>query len=343
MVSLEALLQNEYVVFLLFIVGFAAFGYVFNFVLRTYVLMLTRKTETDIDDIILDIVMKPLYVFILGIGFYVALQRLSILQPYGLHINRIFFVFTVISFSYLLSRIFGILLSRWLKVKKRFQKTPRLLNKIVSIIIYLVAALMILSYFEIEITPMIATLGLGGVAIGLALQNTMTNFFAGLHILSDRPIDVGHYVQFPGAEGYVEDIGWRSTRIRTRQNTYLIVPNAKLAESIVLNYALPLNQTNILVKCGVAYGSDLKKVETVTLAVARHIQRTVDGASKNYQPLVRYHTFGDSNIDFTVWLAVETFEHKWFVEHEFIKALKERYDKENIEISWPVRKMVNAK
>ena len=234
---------------------------------------------------------------------------------------------------------------RWLKVQKKFEKTPQLISKIISVIVYLIAFLMILKHFNIEITPLIATLGVGGLAVGLALQNTLSNFFAGLHIISDRPVNVGDFIELTegNISGYVEDVGWRSTRIRTLPNTIVIVPNSKLAESIIINDSLPEQEMATLVQCGVAYGSDLKKVEEVTVDVARKIQKTVPGAVKTFDPFIRYHTFGDSNINFSVILRVEKFVDKYLITHEFIKALKERYDKEGIEISWPVRKVYQGK
>ena len=122
-------------------------------------------------------------------------------------------------------------------------------------------------------------------------------------------------------------------------NTFIIVPNSKLAETIITNYSLPVNEMAVRVECGVAYGSDLKKVEEITLDVAKQIQKTIPGAIKGFEPMMRYRTFDDSNINFRVILRVEMFEAKYMIVHEFIKELKRRYDVEKIEISWPVRKI----
>ncbi len=345
MVSIETLLQNEYFQFFLILIGSIIFAQIFNFTLKKYVKKITEKTKSDIDDIILAIITKPLYTLIIFIGLYLALKSLSALAPFALWINGTLFVITVLIVSSLLSRVVTVLTSRWLKVQKRFEKTPRLINKTVTIVIYLIALLMILSYFKIEITPLVATLGIGGLAVGFALQNTLSNFFAGLHIIADKPINVGDFIELPDANisGYVEDIGWRSVRIKTLPNTIVIVPNSKLADNIIVNDTLPEQEMAALVQCGVAYGSDLKKVEKVTIDAARKIQKTVPGAVKTFEPFIRYHTFGDSNINFTIILRVEKFVDKYLVTHEFIKALKERYDKEDIEISWPVRKIYYGK
>ena len=337
-------IQNEYLMFFLILIGSFIFAEVFSFVLKTYAKRLTSKTRTDIDDIVLGMITRPLIVSITLAGFYFALKTLTVISPYAFVIDNLFFIAFMLIASFVASRILGFLLSRWLKVQKRFEKTPQLLVKIVTVVIYSLAFLIILDHFNIEITPLIATLGIGGLAVGLALQNTLSNFFAGLHIISDRPVSVGDFIELQdGVSGYVEDIGWRSTRIKTLPNTIVIVPNSKLAESTITNYALPDPQTAALVDCGVAYTSDLDRVEQVTVEVARHIQKTVPGAVKDFVPFIRYNKFGDSNINFTVILRVEKVVDKYLVIHEFMKALKRRYDEEGIEISWPVRKIYYAK
>ena len=344
MVIIKTLVQNEYFQSLLILLGSIIFAGIFNFILKTYIKKLTERTKSDIDDALLKIITKPVSILIFVIGLYFSLKSLSILIPYSLWMDRMFFVIFVLAISLLASRILSFLTSRWLKVQKRFEKTPQLLNKIVTVVIYLIAVLMILSYLKIEITPIVATLGLGGLAVGLALQSTFSNFFSGLYLLSDRPVAIGDYIKLEGdISGYVEDVGWRSTRIRTLPNTIVIIPNSKLAESVITNNSLPENEMAALVQCGVSYKSDLEKVEKATIDVARKIQKTVPGAVKSFEPFIRYHTFGDSNINFTVILRVEKFVDKYLVTHEFIKALKERYDKEGIEISWPVRKIYQGK
>jgi len=344
MAIIETLAQNEYFRSLLILLGSIIFAGIFNFILKTYIKKLTERTKSDIDDTLLKLITKPVSILLFVIGLYFSLKSLSILIPYTLWIDRLFFVIFMLVISLLASRILSFLISRWLKVKKRFEKTPRLLSKIVTIVIYLIALLMILSYLKIEITPIVATLGLGGLAVGLALQSTFSNFFSGLYLLSDRPVTIGDYIKLEGdISGYIEDVGWRSTRIRTLPNTIVIIPNSKLAESVIINNSLPEHEMAALVQCGVAYGSDLKKVEEVTVDVARKIQKTVPGAVKSFEPFIRYHTFGDSNINFSVILRVEKFVDKYLVTHEFIKALKERYNKEGIEISWPVRKIYHGK
>jgi small-conductance mechanosensitive channel len=228
----------------------------------------------------------------------------------------------------------------YLKIRGGFERPPKLINKAISIIIFIIAIAVILGYFEIDITPLIAGVGLGALAIGLALQSTLSNFFAGMHLLSDRPIKIGNFIELDkDTSGFVEDIGWRSTRIRTMVDNLLIIPNAKLADSNITNYSMPKQDLNIWVPCGVAYESDLKKVEKVTIEVAKNIQKNTPGAVKDYEPLFRFREFGDSNINFIAILRAKEPMSRFVVRNEFIKALKERFDKEKIEISWPIRKV----
>jgi small-conductance mechanosensitive channel len=259
-------------------------------------------------------------------------------------INDFYFIIIAIIIASIISRILNISLGVFLKFKKGLERTPHLISSFFSIIIYLIAVIIILGYFQLDITPLIAGVGVGALAIGLALQSTLANFFAGLHIVSDQPIRVGDFIELDEKTmGFVEDIGWRSTRIKTMTDNLIIIPNGKLADSTILNYSLPKQDLMIWVPCGVAYESNLEKVEQVTLEVAKDVQQTFPGAVKDFAPLFRYREFGDSNIDFIAILRVEEPMTRYVVKNEFIKRLKERFDKEKIEISWPIRKIYNIK
>ncbi len=341
---LKALAENGNFKFIIILLGSFVLAKIFYYLFRIYGKKVASKTKTTVDDEIVDASGRPFSFLIFFIGLFFSIRFLKFYSAYSVEVNQVFFVVFVLLISLIISKLSYVFVNNWLKTHKRFQKTPILVNKALTVIIYLIAILMILGHFNIEITPLIATLGLGGLAVGLALQNTLSNFFAGLHIISDRPINVGDFIEIENhISGYVEDIGWRSTRIRTLPNSIVIVPNSKLAESIIINDSLPEAEMAALVQCGVSYNSDLKKVEKVTVDVAKQVQKTVKGAVKTFEPFIRYHTFADSNINFTVILRVEKYVDKYFLTHEFIKALKDRYDKEKIEISWPVRKIVAAK
>ena len=343
MFSLETLFVNEYVQFLAILIGvivFIGFSYL---ILKGLVKKIAGRKK-NYGEFIFKQISKPISALIFSVGLYSALKLLSVLLDYGKWIDSAFFVIVTLLTALLVSRILTILMMGWLKIRKGFERPPGLLNKTIVAIIYLIAIVIILGYFEIDITPMVAGVGLGALAIGLALQSTLANFFAGVNLISDKPIEVGNYIELDeNTRGIVEDIGWRSTRIRTLTDNLLIIPNGKLAESNITNFSKPKQDLSVWVPCGVAYGSDLKKVEKVTLEVAKQIQSTVDGAVKDFEPVFRYREFGDSNINFIAVLRVQEPMMRFVVRNEFIKALKERFDRENIEISWPIRKIYQMK
>ncbi|MBU0574005.1 MAG: mechanosensitive ion channel family protein [Candidatus Margulisbacteria bacterium] len=211
-------------------------------------------------------------------------------------------------------------------------------SRLANLAIWGAAILLALDLFGISITPVLASLGIAALALSLALQDTLANFFSGLYILVSRPIRMGDYVELEnGLKGYVLAIGWRETRIRTLPNNTVVIPNNKLAQSIVINYYLPEKEMACLVQVGVSYGSDLEKVERVTCEVGKEVLSRVSGAVNAFDPFIRYHTFADFSVNFTVILRINEFVDQYLVTHEFIKALHKRYKAEGIEIPFPIR------
>ncbi|MBI4176258.1 MAG: mechanosensitive ion channel, partial [Candidatus Aenigmarchaeota archaeon] len=167
-------------------------------VIQKYLKGVAKRTKTDIDDFMLDVITKPLYLGIIAAGIYLGLKPLSARLAYGLWLDRAFMVAYIFIAAFLVSRILGFAITRSLHVQKKYEKTPKLINKLIYVAVYLVAALVIIGSFNVEVTPILATLGLGSLAIGLALKDTLGNFFAGMHIISDKPISVGDYIEVEG-------------------------------------------------------------------------------------------------------------------------------------------------
>lgn len=179
---------------------------------------------------------------------------------------------------------------------------------------------------------------MGGLAVALALQDTLANLFAGIHILASRKVQPGDFIRLDsGEEGYVVDINWRNTTIRQLPNNMVMVPNARLAGAILVNYHRPVEEMSVLVQVGVAYDSDLEQVERVTIDVARDVLREVEGGVPGFDPFIRFHTFGDFSVDFTVILRAREFTDQYLITHEFVKRLHRRYRAEEIEIPFPIR------
>ncbi|GAA2450197.1 mechanosensitive ion channel family protein [Streptomyces glaucus] len=209
---------------------------------------------------------------------------------------------------------------------------------ITRILVLAIGFLVVLQTLGISIAPLLTALGVGGLAVALALQDTLANLFAGIHILASRTVQPGDYIRLSsGEEGYVEDINWRQTTVRELSNNLVVIPNGQLAKTNMTNFMRPEQQLTILVQVGVAYDSDLEHVERVTTEVVAEVMTEITGAVPDHEPAVRFHTFGDSRIGFTVILGVGEFSDQYRIKHEFIKRLHKRYREEGIRIPAPTR------
>lgn len=205
-------------------------------------------------------------------------------------------------------------------------------------VVWTVGALSLLAALGISIAPMLAALGVVGLAVGLALQPTLENVFSGVQVLMSGQIKPGDFVQLEsGQQGWVEDVTWRNTTLKLLSNDLVIVPNAVIGRSLITNYTSEDEQHVMWVPVGVSYASDLDEVERVTLEVAREVQASAEGASPDHAPLFRYTEFGESAIVLQVALRADSFPNRWPVRHEFIKRLHQRYGAVGIEIPLPQR------
>jgi len=326
------------------VLGAYLLSFVASFLLKG-ITKLTKKSKTNLDDEILKHLSKPVKVIFIFVGLYFVVRYLNPgLTIFKIHFSQYFIIVGIFIAAYLVSNIIASFF-RWyareiaVKNKKKVDNTLlRFLRRFVVIIVYVVALIIVLDRLKIEIAPLIAGSGIAGLAVALALQDTLSNLFSAVYITADKPIKVGDFIELDAdLKGYVEDVGWRSTRIRTLGNNKIIIPNSKLAQSVITNYDESAREMSVLVNLGVAYDSDFEKVEKVTIDVAKQIQKTVEGAKKDHEPFIRYNNFGNSSIDFTVILRANEYVGQYLIKHEFVKALMSRYKKEGIEIPFPQR------
>jgi small-conductance mechanosensitive channel len=208
-------------------------------------------------------------------------------------------------------------------------------------IVLLLGLLMALSQMGISIAPVLTALGVGSLAVALALQDTLANLFSGFHIVASRVVQVGDFVKLDTQQsGYVTDIGWRSCRIHDLSGNSIIVPNKNLASAIVYNYYHPDKKLAVLVNLGVDYHSDLAKVERVTCEVAAQTLKDTKGGVANFEPFIRYNKFDESSVGFTVIMQGQEFTDQYLITHEFIKRLLPRYRAEGIVIPKPQREVL---
>jgi small-conductance mechanosensitive channel len=206
-------------------------------------------------------------------------------------------------------------------------------------VVLIVGFLVLLAALGIQITPILTALGVGGLAVALALQDTLSNLFAGAHLLADKPIRVGDYVKVADTvEGYVVDIGWRSTRVRMLQNMVVTIPNKRVAESIITNYDMPDPRLSLLIRVSVDYGSDVELVERLLIEEATGAVGEVPGLMASPSPSARLIPgFGDFSLDFTLSCQVASFTDQFPVQHELRKRILRRLGVEGIRIPVQVR------
>jgi small-conductance mechanosensitive channel len=295
-----------------------------------------QKTAAKWDDVLIRSLRGLVLVWFLLAGMAIALETISLAPETQSLVNRLLVLTAILSGILFFARIAVGLVHVYLA--KVAGAPTTLFKTVTAIIVYVLGFLIFLDYLGISITPIITALGVGGLAIALALQDTLSNLFAGVHILITKKIRPGDYIKIEsGEEGYVLDITWRNTTMKALPNNMIIIPNSKLSQSIVTNYYLPERETAVLVDVGVSYDSDLPKVEEVTRQVAREIMQTTPGGVPGFEPFIRYHTFGDSSINFTVILRGQEFADRFLIKHEFVKKLQARFRAEGIEIPFPIR------
>jgi len=329
---------EEYAIFAAWTLGGLLMGWLIERFVAGRIRALARKSEWPGWSVVADgLGHMPMFWLALG-GAMIALDGLAWSGRAEEYITRAVIVLAGLTVTVAAARIATGLVKRFAQTTDGPVPSTTIFVNITRIAVVLLGGLLILNALNISIMPILTALGVGGLAVALALQDTLSNLFAGVQVIASKQIRVGDFVEIDAERmGYVEDINWRYTAIRMLSDNRIVIPNAKLASSIITNYDLPDQPMSVLVQLGVAYDSDLEQVERVTCEVAAEVVADVAPAVVDYQPMVRFHTFGDSSIDFTVILRTDQFVDQYVLKHEFVKRLKKRYDAEGIEIPFPQR------
>lgn len=215
-----------------------------------------------------------------------------------------------------------------------------LLINTVRLVVFVVGGLMILQTVGVSITPVLTALGVGGLAVALALQPTLTNYFSGLQLLASKMLEPGDYVKLDAEhEGIVQDITWRNTTIKTLSNNFIVVPNSKVAESVLINYNYPDQTLSIKVEVGVDYKSDLEKVEQLAIEVGKMVIRDFPGAIAEVDPVIRFHAFQDSSIGMKMFVRARTYADQFALQHELVKKIHRAFAEAGIGVPYPQREI----
>ncbi|HEY4716101.1 MAG TPA: mechanosensitive ion channel family protein [bacterium] len=329
---------SEFILPLSLIAGSLLAGIVVEKIILSRIMKSALMTKWKGNEFIISPLRKVIIIWFLMGGIHFAVKNIHISHANAEFVQKGIVIIFILSATIALSKILVGFVSLYSRDKGRDFPLTSIFTNLTKVIIFIVGGLIILQSLGISITPILTALGVGGLAVALALQDTLSNLFAGIHIIASRQVRQGDYIKLSsGEEGYVVDVNWRNTVIRALANNMVIIPNSNLAGALITNYYMPEKELAVLVQVGVSYGSDLLKVEQVTIEVAKEVMKSVLGGVPEFQPFTRYHTFGDFSVNFTVILRGKEFVDQYLIKHEFIKKLHERYKKEGIEIPFPVR------
>ena len=336
---------------------FAAFllaSGVANIVFRVFLSRIASRIPGTLDEELLNVTRGPVVLFIALSGLFVALliltglhsPRFELIAGYQDYVLRAWLVVIIAEVAYLIYHLMDAAMTWYIQkvaITTETELDDRLLpplKRVLPLVVYSLGFLMALSVLNIPISPILAGLGIGGLAVALAVQPTLANFFAGTYVVTEGELNVGDYIELQGGpSGYVVEVGWRSTKIRSMLNNLVIIPNSQMANSIVTNYYSPEPALNVLVYCGVSYDSDLGVVESVVREAAQELvnesEHAVDG-----EPWFGFEEFGDSNISFWVFVQATDRLGSFYLTSDLVKVIHSRLTAAGIEINYPVRKLL---
>ena len=315
-------------------------GSIFKKFLVSRLKSLSLKNDWESDDVIINAI-DSVIVFWFFLAFStIAIGNANLPGPEDLY-QKIISAFLIISISFTSSKIVLGLLDVWSKTNKSLPSTG-IFKGLTNFAIFSLGILFILQSFGISITPLITALGVGGLAVSLALKDTLSDLFGGINILLSKTMQEGDYVQLDnGYQGYVENVGWRYTTIRERANNIISIPNSVLSGSISKNFSSMDSAFRVPIQIGVSYDSDLDHVEKVALEVANDLYEDLDCISKSYKPVIRFREFADSSINFFIYFQGKNFGDHNTILNSYIKKLHKRFRQEKIDIPYPIRTLIH--
>ena len=339
MTEINELLQSPWVHRAVFVLGGVALGYLMERLVVTRLHKLTMGTRFTWDDLLVESIRWLPTVWLSAAGVYLA-STLGDKPAWVIPIVSNVLTVTLIGSV----AVGGMRLAKGVvesvsAASKGSVGSPSLVVNLAQGAVAVLGLFIILQNLGIDITPLITALGIGGLAVALALQDTLGNLFAGVQIILSRQIRPRDYVQLSsGEEGWVTDVRTRNTTIQTFPDGNLVsVPNSLLASASVKNFNLPRPALWVTVGVGISYDSDLEHVERVALGVARGVLNELEGGVPGEDPVFFFNAFADSSINFEVRMMVRDFRSQGPIRHEFIKRLHRKFGDEGIEIPFPIR------
>lgn len=342
-VDLPKEFQNQYVQFSIVLLISALITFFVVIIMDRFLKKLAEKTKTDIDTKIIVIVRTPLIIILIVYGLILAFSRLEYPEITNI-LKEVYRICLILVCAWVAFKLFKNVVLYYGKIFAKRTETKLddilfpVLEKIMVVIIPVVTLILILQSLGINITVFIAGMGVLGLIIAFAAQETLSNYFSGIHILVDRPFVEGDLIMLEeGDICEVKEIGIRSTKLYSiYENIMIIMPNAKIASGKIVNLTAPDIKLKIKIPIGVAYGSDIKKVEEILLDIAKKHQNVLKD-SEEKKPFVLFTDFGENSLNFILIVWIDSVYNKGSIRSEINKEIYRRFNEEGIEIPFPQR------
>ena len=329
-------LDNKYIIAVLILIAAGILAKLILVIFGKYLGSFAKKTKTKVDDIILERIKKPFFYLILAQGLSLSLNSLGIngiIQTIVSSIMAMVFVFIIARVIDVIIEVWGMTFAKKTDTKLDEVLLP-LFHKFSKVIFVIIAVMWVLDIWKIDITPYLAGVGIGGLVIGLALQDSLKNILGGISLLLDQTFKVGDKVQLESGEvGEILDIGLRSTKMKTYNNEQLTIPNGYLANTRIQNYTRPNPRIRVVVEFGVAYGSNVEDVQKIILAEITKIKDILEDPAPN----VSFVSMGDFALNFKAFFWVENWSEAYSKKLEATKKIYKILTKKNINIPFPTQ------
>lgn len=333
----------SYIVAIIILVIFFVLAQVVNFMFNKVFTAITGRTKNDIDDEIVKTLNMPIFYSVVLFGAYQSLTYIPALSAFSGDFSRIVKSIAIIIWTFAISNLASIVITglgfRFAEKTKSTldDELMPLFKKLSRVIIYFAGAMILLQTWSLDITPLLASAGIAGFVIAFAAQDTISHLFGGVSIYFDKPFKVGDRIQLESGEvGDVLEIGIRSTRIKTFDETVVIMPNNKIASSKIINYNQPGLKIKSKIKIGVSYNSDVEKVKKILLEIAQN----TEGILNDPSPSVYFSEFGDFSLKFILIGWVSNPKKQFVVEAKINEEILRRFNEEKITIPYPTQEVI---
>lgn len=336
----QLFIGNKYLFAFAILVAFYVLSELFLWITEKIVLRVTAKTHTAIDDQLVHAAKRPVSLILLMLGVKLAVLPLGMAEKAGETISNLTTTGIIIFATIVAIRVLVIIIDNWghhwaQKTKSSVDNAVLpLFRKMVKIVLWIFCALFILSYWGFDIRGLLAGVGIAGLAIGFAVKDSLANIFGGISLILDKAIRTGDIIKLDtGEEGTVLDVGLRSTKIKTRDNEVIILPNGVLANTKVHNYKLPDLTARVMIPFNVAYGSDPDKVKKVIGDALKGLKEIM----KDPAPAAKFVDMGEFALQFKALFWVPDVTHRKDKREEAVNLIYKTLNKHKIEIPFPTR------